>query len=789
MGRGRCPLAHAALAAMLSVAAPLRAQELEPPSFPIDDIWLFISKVGEALDADPERAEEIDEQISNLRDFADLFENPMWLHGIDVVTPGYTREVPGEARPETGDVGLSEIWIAGWDGLILHSSDDGGHWERQETRIISHLRSIDFVDELRGIAVGHEGAILRTEDGGQTWAGGTGAGRGTHLSVDCIDAASCWLVGEYSSVYGTEDGGRSWQRLAMVPTRALNTVKMLGAGTGLAGGTRGIWRTEDGGRSWERVFVIPEISSVDDVQSISGIHTADGTNVWAVGRLDGGLAILKSEDAGRTWFSQTANIWPPELLDQEQFTEPSTLRATAVYATSADNAFVVGTYGIILATDDGGAGWWLELLTGDAFLSFHALVMRDARVGWVAGNYGNVVATNWGGSEWVPVHGPIIEFNRAAGEILGISPGRFDLGDIGYLLAMERYEEAWELADRLTAGDRPDAEIVEFLESAYYEHGRDLYVDDRFPEAAVAYGRALALAERFPSVDGVDIGRLEAKAKSYFERGRSLRSDHRYDEAIADLDRARELGETLLREDPQTSGRTDFLARIEYYRGLSFGYSGKFDEASAAFDESIRLDPDYKYPRRSLGMLAFHLGNYELAIDQLVTAISIDPEYESVLNFVAWVYATAGLPEYRDADKALTHVQAALELGRNAERLDTLGAAHLLASHKEDALAAYRAAISLEEEYAVQLAADLRYLGLLEGEGTPTPEALDAALVACVEKGMTPQYLSENVERVELLAGRDPALARRHLAVLQEEYPDHPDVRRLLEESEGWPEE
>ncbi len=64
----------------------------------------------------------------------------------------------------------TEIWIAGTPGSkVFHSSDDGRSWIAQVTGQPLPLRSLAFVDEQRGWAVGDMGLILATRDGGRTW--------------------------------------------------------------------------------------------------------------------------------------------------------------------------------------------------------------------------------------------------------------------------------------------------------------------------------------------------------------------------------------------------------------------------------------------------------------------------------------------------------------------------------------------------------------------------------------------------------------------------------------------
>jgi photosystem II stability/assembly factor-like uncharacterized protein len=62
-----------------------------------------------------------------------------------------------------------EGWACGRLGSIIHTSDGGKAWIRQNSGVNLTLTSIHFVDTRNGWAVGDEGAILHTSDGGKTW--------------------------------------------------------------------------------------------------------------------------------------------------------------------------------------------------------------------------------------------------------------------------------------------------------------------------------------------------------------------------------------------------------------------------------------------------------------------------------------------------------------------------------------------------------------------------------------------------------------------------------------------
>ncbi|HVS37389.1 MAG TPA: YCF48-related protein [Gemmataceae bacterium] len=63
-----------------------------------------------------------------------------------------------------------QVWAVGRPGsAVLHSADDGAHWDVQQTGQPLPLDGAFFADEQHGWAVGELGSILATTDGGKNW--------------------------------------------------------------------------------------------------------------------------------------------------------------------------------------------------------------------------------------------------------------------------------------------------------------------------------------------------------------------------------------------------------------------------------------------------------------------------------------------------------------------------------------------------------------------------------------------------------------------------------------------
>ncbi|MBB3178489.1 YCF48-related protein [Variovorax sp. Sphag1AA] len=190
------------------------------------------------------------------------------------------------------------IVAAGQRGHILYS-DDGRNWSQAAVPVSSDLTALCFVDAKQGWAVGHEGVILHTTDGGATWARQNDAdptADRSFLDVWFEDAQKGYAIGAFGLALRTVDGGGHWTLFDAIDNpKGLHLYAMRPAGgalfivgeqglvlrfdretrrfvnlpfpyqgtlfgvTGTADmalvfGLRGnVWRSTDGGANWNRV--------------------------------------------------------------------------------------------------------------------------------------------------------------------------------------------------------------------------------------------------------------------------------------------------------------------------------------------------------------------------------------------------------------------------------------------------------------------------------------------------------------------------------------------------------
>ena len=120
--------------------------------------------------------------------------------------------------------------------------------------------------------------------------------------------------------------------------------------------------------------------------------TFDGTSVvngtaWVVGT-EG--AILKTEDGG--------NTWTPRLSGTSAYLHAVTFRA------DGSTGWIVGAQGTILKTEDGGDNW--TSIATSTSKDLHAVTFQaDGSTGWVVGTHGTILKTVDEGNNWTSITG------------------------------------------------------------------------------------------------------------------------------------------------------------------------------------------------------------------------------------------------------------------------------------------------------------------------------------------------------------------------------------------------
>lgn len=175
----------------------------------------------------------------------DAHGNPLNLEEIELLSVVFVDETEG--------------WVAGKSGIILHTTDGGTHWVRQESGVTYIIDSLAFV-EANGWAIGleitgedeYDGFILHTNDGGIHW---TQQESVTTILRDItfIDDKTGWAVGA-GTILNTSDSGQNWNVQVSVAPCCLQATAVTFADkhNGWVVTSAGFFHTTDGGENWCR---------------------------------------------------------------------------------------------------------------------------------------------------------------------------------------------------------------------------------------------------------------------------------------------------------------------------------------------------------------------------------------------------------------------------------------------------------------------------------------------------------------------------------------------------------
>jgi photosystem II stability/assembly factor-like uncharacterized protein len=210
-----------------------------------------------------------------------------------------------------------------------------------------------------------------------------------------------WAVGNFGSIYVTKDGGATWSPRTSNTKEPLFSVAFADDRHGWVVGKSGvILRTTDGGESWTA-----QKSPIDPAKHLFKVAALDAQTAWAVG--DWG-AVLQTTDGGATWRDRSLAglaIERVESPDRMMQTITDDVILYDVDFVDAQHGFIVGEFGTLLATDDGGAHWRQIPLPTDK--TFFGVDFRSPTEGWIVGIDGMILYTQDGGQNWKTQNGLI----------------------------------------------------------------------------------------------------------------------------------------------------------------------------------------------------------------------------------------------------------------------------------------------------------------------------------------------------------------------------------------------
>ncbi len=190
-----------------------------------------------------------------------------------------------------------------------------------------NLYAVNFIDKNTGFIAGYSGTLLRTEDGGDNWEA-LYIGRNELIRrVDFVDPDYGWAVGHRGSIFHSKDGGRNWEVQHSVANTFLRDVAFVDRNHGwVVGHESAILHTVDGGITWTAQKLDGYVGR--DLPRLHGIVVRSESEAALVGEFG---VVAHTQDGGEHW-SLVANESRGTLLS---------------IAAAGDRYVVVGSDGVI----------------------------------------------------------------------------------------------------------------------------------------------------------------------------------------------------------------------------------------------------------------------------------------------------------------------------------------------------------------------------------------------------------------------------------------------------------
>jgi photosystem II stability/assembly factor-like uncharacterized protein len=381
------------------------------------------------------------------------------------------------------------VWASAPGGVLLHSTDSGLTWQRQQIAPTSVAFAVlAFPDPQHGFAVGinESGelmgpAVYRTEDGGTSWTDVAPDGSDAPFDASFADAEHGWLAawrGNFfmptGSLLATSNGGSSWQSLPLPAGVAPLKVALVDALHGYVGDLHGrVWSTSDGGTHWHR----SDLGRSGMYSMVGALCFSDAEHGWAaiqeMKKDSERSRLLATQDGGQTWQQRrsltgflndidesdgriylTGTLDPaPAFVDESNDAGLSWTRhrlgGEDVYLdaidASGDVSLAVGTQ--VVRTDDAGA-LWKSITSGTQAQALLDAAMVSATEGWAVGD-GLIIHTSDGvrwQDQWM-----------GSRELWGVSfpdvTNGWAVGDRGLVLHTQDGGKTWAHQDAGTTAD------------------------------------------------------------------------------------------------------------------------------------------------------------------------------------------------------------------------------------------------------------------------------------------------------------------------------------------------
>jgi len=197
-----------------------------------------------------------------------------------------------------------------------------------------------FINTSTGYLAGNTGfKLMKTTNGGMNWNFVPGVSSVTYYSVYASDTNNIIATSSSGNVYITTNAGLNWTISNVGTTNTLYGSKFVNASTGYVCGSSGLFRyTTNGGVNWTGTNP-PTTASLYSI-------VVEGSDVYVSGYTSSTQDLFKTTDNCTTWTTIS-------------YAGASTITIFNAYSfdKNGNNMMVIGTYGEMIKSSNGGANW------------------------------------------------------------------------------------------------------------------------------------------------------------------------------------------------------------------------------------------------------------------------------------------------------------------------------------------------------------------------------------------------------------------------------------------------
>lgn len=258
------------------------------------------------------------------------------------------------------------------------------------------------------VIVGYGGKVLDSHDAGRNWEVRKSGTDNALFKVRLVDGKNGWAMGQAGTIIKTTDGGATWTPQQSGTENYLFSFAAPSADHVIGVGDKAtIVETRDGGATWTaRQWDAPKSAGVEaggptadadvvaQAPSFYDVKFVDDKNGWIVGEFG---KILRTSDGGATWKEQEGTLVGGEIVDALSL--PTFFGG---WFNDATNGVVAGLESRVAETANGGDKWAFADVDSQAAVPLFSVKTFPDGSGWAVGSAGQVLHKKGLGENWQP---------------------------------------------------------------------------------------------------------------------------------------------------------------------------------------------------------------------------------------------------------------------------------------------------------------------------------------------------------------------------------------------------